>query len=572
MSPEQLLKHFDEISEAPDAVARLRRFILDLAVRGKLVEQDPDDEPASELLKRIEEEKARLVAAGEIKKEKRLAPVSDDGLNLTAPVGWVEARLGEIAACLDYRRVPVNNTERARRIQGKSPTELFPYYGATQQRGWIDDYLFDAELVLLGEDGVPFHEPLRAKAYVISGKSWVNNHAHVFRGILTSNRYLAHWLNVFDYSGRVAGATRSKLNQSKAISIPVPLPPLAEQHRIVAKVDELMALCDELEASQAKRETRRDRLVSATLYGLNNGDTGAEDRDGASFADSARFYFNHLPRLTVRPEHIHQLRQTILNLAVRGKLVAQDPNDEGVDCLLERIDEERVRVASEDRRADMGTQKLLARDCCWSIPTTWAWRGLADLALFIDYRGKTPTRAASGVPLVTAKNVRRGFINREPREFVTRATYDMWMTRGLPREGDVLFTTEAPMGNAAVVHVSEQFALAQRVIDLRPYGGLSSDFLVLQLLSESFRAILEDTATGLTAKGIKSAKLKRLPFAVPPLGEQRRIVAKVDELMALCDELEANLTTSATTRCQLLEATLHETLRARHESQKGEVA
>lgn len=181
---------------------------------------------------------------------------------------------------------------------------------------------------------------------------------------------------------------------------------------------------------------------------------------------------------------------------------------------------------------------------------------MSDLSLFIDYRGKTPTKVTSGIRLITAKNVRKGFINIEPEEFITETTYRLWMTRGLPREGDILFTTEAPMGNAAVVRLKEIFGLAQRVINFRPYGGLDSDFLVLQILSKPFQMILEETATGLTAKGIKAAKLKRLPLTVPPLAEQHRIVTKVDELMALCDELGTRINTASTTRLQLLEATL----------------
>jgi type I restriction enzyme S subunit len=300
--------------------------------------------------------------------------------------------------------------------------------------------------------------------------------------------------------------------------------------------------------------------VAATLHGLNNGDDSSEPEGHPTFEESARFYFNHLPRLTTRPEHIQQLRQTILNLAVRGKLVLQDPKDEPVPRLLERIDKERTLVAKEDRRADADAQELLAVECCWEVPPTWGWRGVADLVLFIDYRGKTPDKVASGVRLITAKNVRQGFINLEPEEFVTEATYNAWMTRGLPREGDILFTTEAPMGNAAVVHLDERFGLAQRVINFRPYGNLDSDFLVLQLLSGPFQATLDKTATGLTAKGIKAAKLKRLPLVVPPLAEQHRIVAKVDELMALCDKLDARVTSTATTRHQLLEVTLQEAL------------
>lgn len=265
MNSERFLSHFDRIADAPDAVVRLRRFIRDLAVRGKLVAQSPSDEPARQLLNRIEEERARLVKAKEVKPANQAEDSGAADLPFDLPLGWAVARLSEIAACLDHRRVPVNATERDSRIKGKPQDLLFPYYGATQQQGWIDDYLFDGELVLLGEDGVPFHDPLRQKAYLISGKSWVNNHAHVFQAILTSPRFLVHYLNVFDYAGRVVGATRAKLNQAQALTIPVPIPPLAEQHRIVEKVQELMFLCDQIEQSVADATSTRRRLLDSLL-------------------------------------------------------------------------------------------------------------------------------------------------------------------------------------------------------------------------------------------------------------------------------------------------------------------
>lgn len=256
MKLEAFFEKFDQFADAPNALPRMRRLILDLAVRGKLVAQNPDDESASELLKRVQVEKARLVKTGEIKKQVAMPPVSEDSIAFPLPFGWATTQLGGVAVCLDYMREPINGTERDLRIAGKDPSQLFPYYGATQQQGLIDDYIFDSELVLLGEDGVPFFDDLRAKAYLISGKSWVNNHAHVFRGILVSNPFLMHRLNTFDYTGRVAGTTRSKLNQANALDIPIALPPLAEQKRIVAKVGQLMALCDRLETQQQERATR----------------------------------------------------------------------------------------------------------------------------------------------------------------------------------------------------------------------------------------------------------------------------------------------------------------------------
>ena len=137
------------------------------------------------------------------------------------------------------------------------------------------------------------------------------------------------------------GTTVQSLKYEEFELQPLPLPPLAEQHRIVAKVDALMALCDQLEAAKTEREQSRDRLVVASLHRLNSpADTAETDtpdlpaRQAEAFRDHARFVFNHLPRLTTRPEHIKQLRQTILNLAVRGKLVPQDPNDEPAAELL----------------------------------------------------------------------------------------------------------------------------------------------------------------------------------------------------------------------------------------------
>jgi len=247
----------------------------------------------------------------------------------------------------------------------------------------------------------------------------------------------------------------------------------------------------------------------------------------------------HFNRISDAPDAIPRLRQFILDLAVRGKLIDQDSNDTPVVELLLQNDQARQVISKEDRRADADRQSLWSSARLWNIPTSWRWCALADLLLFIDYRGKTPPKTEKGVRLITAKNVKKGFINYSPEEFVSETGYHAWMTRGFPKQGDILFTTEAPMGNAAVVMQSERFALAQRVICFRPYGAVNPAFLTLQLLAQPFQSILNDTATGLTAKGIKSAKLRHLPVAVPSLAEQRRIVTKVNELMALCDRLEA---------------------------------
>ncbi len=164
------------------------------------------------------------------------------------PNGWVYVKLEDCSCILDSRRIPVNNDERQKRIEGKKLEELFPYYGATGEVGKIDSYIFDEELVALGEDGIPFFDLMKPKAYFLQGKTWVNNHAHILKGIdgILLNKYLLYFLNQFDYQDYVNGGTRLKLTQANMRRIPVLLPPLAEQKEIAARLDDLLAQVDTL--------------------------------------------------------------------------------------------------------------------------------------------------------------------------------------------------------------------------------------------------------------------------------------------------------------------------------------
>lgn len=158
------------------------------------------------------------------------------------PENWVWVRLiGNVNSCLDGYRKPINSSERAKRV-GK-----VPYYGATGQVGWIDDYLTNEHLVLLGEDGAPFLDLLKDKAYIIFGEAWVNNHAHILKSYFgeIGNVFLMHYLNMVDYKDYVKGTTRLKLTQGSMQLMPFPLPPLSEQQRIVECIEELFAKLDE---------------------------------------------------------------------------------------------------------------------------------------------------------------------------------------------------------------------------------------------------------------------------------------------------------------------------------------
>ena len=208
-------------------IKQTKSKILDLAIHGKLVPQDPNDEPAIELLKRI---------------NPGFTPC-DNGHYTQLPKGWVACRLEQVAEILDNLRKPINASERESRIKNKKIDELYPYYGATGQVGLIDDYVVNGHYLLLGEDGAPFLDKNAIKAYSISGKGWVNNHAHILSPKIDFE-FLQYSLNQIDYSEYVNGSTRLKLTQTDMRSIKIMLPPLAEQERIKSKIQTLFSQLD----------------------------------------------------------------------------------------------------------------------------------------------------------------------------------------------------------------------------------------------------------------------------------------------------------------------------------------
>ena len=219
-----------DVTELKEDINSVKSKILELAIHGKLVLQDPNDEPAIELLKRI---------------NPKFTPC-DNAHSMKMPKGWVCCSLKDVANILDNKRCPIKTEERNKRAKGKSI--LYPYYGATGIAGYIDDFLLDGKYILLGEDGAPFLDKYAKKAYEAKGKIWVNNHAHILEPQINF-LYLLHHLNIVDYSHYVKGTTRLKLTQSDMNSIKILLPPLSEQQRIVAKIEELFAVLDEIQKS-----------------------------------------------------------------------------------------------------------------------------------------------------------------------------------------------------------------------------------------------------------------------------------------------------------------------------------
>ncbi len=250
----------NEQSHQLDLLKKLRQQVLQDAIQGKLVPQDPNDEPASILLERIKAEKEKLVREKKIKKEKPLPPIKPEEIPFEIPENWVWCRLGEMAINRDGERKPISQNERAKRAK------IYDYYGASGIIDKIDGYTHEGEFLLIGEDGANLRMKSTPIAFKAKGKFWVNNHAHVLDFIhpITMD-YMENCLNGIDINGFITGGFQPKLSQGKLNIIPIPLPTLSEQNRIVTKINQLMTLYDELEQSVQQNQKYIQELLQVAL-------------------------------------------------------------------------------------------------------------------------------------------------------------------------------------------------------------------------------------------------------------------------------------------------------------------
>jgi type I restriction enzyme, S subunit len=337
---------------------------------------------------------------------------------------------------------------------------------------------------------------------------------------------------------------------------PFPIPPIPEQWRIVAKVEELMALLDRLEAARSARESARDRLTTASLTRLT-----APNIEPEAFPTHARFTFDALPALTTRRDQVKSLRRTILNLAVRGKLVEQDPNDEPASDLLKRIAAETARLAKAKAiRNPKAVSRLKPEDLPFSLPRGWAWTQITELGVISPRNEADDDLDASFVPMPMIA-AEYGVANRhEPRTWGgIKKGYTHFA------EGDVGLAKITPCfenGKSTVFRgLTGGFGAGTTELHVVRPVFVDADYILLFLKSPHFIETGIPRMTGTAGqKRVPTEYFMSSPFPLPPLDEQHRIVAKVDELMALCDRLEASLATADSTRQRLLEVLLREAL------------
>ncbi|MGA7411387.1 MAG: restriction endonuclease subunit S, partial [Bryobacteraceae bacterium] len=580
MNAEVLLKYFDRISEAPDAVPRLRRFVLDLAVRGKLVEQDPDDEPASALLARIptpaqnrarkqaDERASPTRATGTSDRPAKSPSGAEDG-PYQLPANWRWSQLAEVG--LVNPRNSAADTVLASFVPMPKISAEYGIANEHEVRAWGDiksGFTHFAE----GDVGLAKITPCfeNGKSTVFRGLTGGigagTTELHIVRPIFVCAEYILIFLKspFFIASGipKMTGtAGQKRVSTEYFAHSPFPLPPLAEQHRIVAKVDELMALCDRLEAAQKDRELRRDRLTASSIHHLTNGAAPDELRE------HARFFINHLPKLTARPEQIKQIRQTILNLAVRGKLVPQDPADEPACELLKRIQAEKARRLEDGTlRRERPLAPVAEDEAPFAIPASWSWARIGTLSLLTEYGTSVQSmHAGDGIPVLKMGDIQNGGVLLGGQKKVPRQIEDL--PQLFLKRLDLLYnrTNSAELVGKTGIYLGEDdaYTFASYLIRIRFLNNLTSPiYSNLAMNARYFREtqILPELQQQCGQANVNGSKLRNMLIPLPPLGEQHRIVARADELMALSRQLETQLTLRQTESRSLLDAVLQKAL------------
>ena len=504
MNANRLLAAYDRVAETPGAIARVRRLVLDLAVRGKLTAQDPADEPAREL----------LPWAGE-------GRGSEAGL----PMNWCRAPLGDLLVFRYGKALPA----RERTEEGPVPV-----YGSNGIVAYTEKPLSVQPCVVVGRKGSA------GALNKCIGPSWTTDVAYFVEvPDFLHVDFLFVALSTLDLNSLAKGV-KPGLSRSDAYTKCIRVPPLAEQHRIVRKVDELMALCDRLNEAYTAREEMRDRLTSASLVRLTE-----PNGDAAVSRAHARFLVDALPVVTARANQIKHLRQAILNLAVRGKLVPQEASDEPASELLKRIRADKRKREPPHNRGRSQSAKVPSDDWPYEVPSTWTWATLGEITI---------SRDGERVPV--SKVERRG----------RAKIYDYYGASGVIDKIDG-YLFDSPLlligeDGANLINRSTPIAFMAR-----GKYWVNNHAHVLDGLTEQLLRYLEifvnatDLApfvTGTAQPKMNKTRMNSIPVALPPLDEQLQIVAKVDELMALCDRLEVCLGTIDITKSHLLDSILRE--------------
>jgi type I restriction enzyme S subunit len=533
MSNDWFFEKFALIADAPGAVDRIRELVLDLAVQGKLVEQSSNDETTDLLLK-------RLSGSDVSSFDPTTYHPSDAPLNML-PINWRWAPTSLLCDLQTGKRMKGGAQETGVISLGGEHLKpdgsidySVPRYVSTAFYNDMKKGKVRAHDTLMVKDGATTGKTAFVSYLPSDGLAAVNEHVFILRWHEPIEKKLAFYFMRAFAIGHIATKSAGLIGgirREAVLDFPFPLPPLAEQKRIVAKVDELMGLCDELEGQQQERELRKSVLVRSSLSRFAESPT----------SENLGYLFHN--SYDIPPS---ELRKSILTLAVQGKLVPQDPNDEPAMALLQQIKLDKSLLVKEGKlRGSTTITPMEAQEGEFEIPSSWTWVPFGQIMV---------NRDGERIP-----------VSKEERESKSK-TYDYYGASGvIDKIDNYLFDKPLLLigeDGANLINRSTPIAFIARgkywvnnhahVLD-----GISEDFL--RYIELHINAInLERYITGSAQPKMNQAKMNSIPIALPPLAEQRRIVAKVNQLMALVDELERQQEASREKATKLLDAIVHE--------------
>jgi type I restriction enzyme S subunit len=514
-----LFDNFDILAQAPGGIKKLREMILQLAVQGKLVPQNPKDEPASILLEKIKKEKELLLKEGKIKKQKPLEPIKENQIPYKLSDSWEWCRLNKIVKLLgdglhgtpnydstgEYFFINGNNLIDGKIII-KSNTKTVSHSEYTKYKKDLN-----TNTVLVSINGTIGNVAFYNSEHVMLGKS-----ACYFNLFNKINKYYAKIVIKSSYFikyvlSKATGSTIKNVSLRTMRELPFPLPPLSEQKRIVAKVDSLMALCDDLEKQQQEKTEKKLKFNKASLHELHSSTTKQ------TFNKNWNHITKNFDLLYNTQENVDDLKQTILQLAVQGKLVPQNPNDEPASILLEKIKKEKERLLKEGKiKKQKPLEPIKESEIPFALPEGWLWVRLGTILYITSGKNLTSKQMQAGEIPVYGGNGVTGYHN----------------TFNIGKKTLVIGRVGFYCGS---IHITPEKAWVtdNAFRTVFPEQNINIDFL--SILLRTFDLKLNENATAQPV--ISGKKIYPILLSLPPFTEQKRIVVKVDSLMALCDQL-----------------------------------
>ncbi len=544
-------------------IKKLRELILELAVRGKLVPQDPNDEPASELLKRIAAEKAELVKQGKIKKQKPLPEISEEEKPFELPVGWEWVRLEDVTDNIHYgytASADVTKKVKLLRITDIQDDKVIwrNVPGCEIKDSDIEQYQLQPNDIVIARTGGTV-----GKSYLVDDRQYIA----VFASYLIRLKYIKftnanytkiflgsqlYWLQL--YNG-VTGTGQPNVNGNTLKKMFFPLPPSNEQNKICSRVQTLLNLCDQLEQHSLTSLDAHQQLVETLLTTLTDSQNAEE------LAENWAHISEHFGTLFTTEASIDALKQTILQLAVMGKLVPQDPNDEPASELLKRIAQEKAQLVKDGKiKKQKPLPPISDEEKPFELPEGWEWslfEDVVDIQSGITKGRNLANRKLISIPYLRVANVQRGYLDlSEVKEIdIPEEEKDKYHVI----KGDLLITEGGDwdtVGRTTVWCHDWYIANQNHVFKGRIIGqGIDPYWLETYMnspYSRDYFASASKQTTNLAS--INKTQLRGCPVAIPPSSEAEKIMLKLNDFNELCEKLKLQIQSAQQTQLHLADA------------------